>query len=215
MCLSLVSLHGQILHVNLQTIYLSGVLSISDWWCDHWNNLVLHNAWKLLLKCYWLNLLLNTWLLNVVGDILYIIQYIQTCVGSFLEGLKLFLRDFNSVNGVACGELLELSQLCVIKRNVEFVQMTGQQVWVCAFELLEEVEDVLSLDNDVDVVAFIVSEQIVVQVVICYVWLLGVEEHVEGDVVGVVLVGLEVVQLHFYRLEPLVGLLELGVVDTL
>ena len=135
--------------------------------------------------------------------------------GGLFESVKLLRRDFHTLNGNALGNLVELLYDIVLENELQFLKLSGQNAWLNAFEFADVSGNNLTLINDVVVLAALVDEEEIVIHIILLLVGVGADHHVEGNVIRIVLVILEVVQLDLGILHPVLRLFKFPIIDLL
>lgn len=135
--------------------------------------------------------------------------------GSFLEGFELLGRDFDSLDGNALRNAIKSANDIILEDQLQLVELTGKDAWLHAFEFTNVSSDDLSGIDDVVVLATLIIQKEIVIVLHVRWAVVSTDHHLESDVVGIVLVIVEVVKLDLGVLQPVIRFLELSVINLL
>jgi hypothetical protein len=111
--------------------------------------------------------------------------------------------------------LVELLYGIIFEIKLQFLELTGQNAWLDAFELANVAGNHLTIINDVVILATLIDEEEVIIHIILLLVAIGADHHVEGNIIRIILIVLEIIKLDLGILHPILGLFEFPVIDLL
>ena len=109
--------------------------------------------------------------------------------------------------------MVEILNDIILESELELLELTSQDSWLNAFEFANVASNNLTIINDVVVLATFVDKQEIIIHIILLMVAISADHHVEGNIIRIILVVLEVVQLDLGVLHPVLGFFEFPIID--